>query len=88
MATSNIPTGGRKYTVLGPVEKEITWYTIDFGFLAFPFEHPPIDEIMNQAIDEMDADALINIRLWTESYPILFVTVNHIGLKAEAIRFE
>lgn len=88
IATSNIPIVEKKYTVLGPVEKSTYWVTIDLAVLGFPLSKPPIHALVEEAIADKEADALINIRHWNDKIIILFVTVNRFGLNAEAVRFE
>ena len=88
ITTSNIPVVNRKYTVLGPVQNTETWYTFDVALFGFPLDKPPIDKIVSRAISEKNADALINIKYWQDKIIILFITVNRIGISAEAIKFE
>lgn len=88
IATSNIPIVEQKYSVIGPVEKSAYWITIDLGILGFPLTKPPINELVNEAIRDKEADALINIRHWNDKIILLFITVNRFGLNAEAVRFD
>ena len=88
ITTSNIPVVNRKYTVLGPVQNTEKWYTFDVALFGFPLDKPPIDKIVSRAISEKNADALINIKYWQDKIIILFITVNRIGISAEAIKFE
>jgi hypothetical protein len=88
ITTSNIPVVNRKYTVIGPVQNTETWYTFDIALFGFPLEKPPIDKIVNRAISEKNADALINIKYWQDKIIFLFITTNRIGISAEAIKFE
>jgi hypothetical protein len=88
ITTSNIPVVNRKYTVLGPVQNTETWYTFDVAIFGFPLDKPPIDKIVNRAISDKNADALINIKYWQDKIIVLFITVNRIGISAEAIKFE
>ena len=88
ITTSNIPVVNRKYTVLGPVQNTETWYTFDVALFGFPLDKPPIDKIVNRAISEKNADALINIKYWQDKIILLFITINRIGISAEAIKFE
>lgn len=78
----------QKYSVIGPVEKSAYWITIDLGILGFPLTKPPINELVNEAIRDKEADALINIRHWNDKIILLFITVNRFGLNAEAVRFD
>jgi hypothetical protein len=88
ITTSNIPVVNRKYTVLGPVQNTETWYTFDVAIFGFPLDKPPIDKIVGRAISDKNADALINIKYWQDKIIVLFITVNRIGISAEAIKFE
>ena len=88
ITTSNIPVVNRKYTVIGPVQNTETWYTFDIALVGFPLEKPPIDKIVDRAISEKNADALINIKYWQDKIIFLFITTNRIGISAEAIKFE
>ncbi|MCH1913965.1 hypothetical protein L9Z41_19360 [Leptospira noguchii] len=88
IATSNIPVTDRKYKVIGPVEGHKTWNTIDIAIIGFPLSEPPIDKLVTFMLTEKEADALINIRYWTDKYILLFVTVNRLHINAEAIKFE
>lgn len=88
LATSNIPVGDKKYTILGPVEKSTRFYAIDFGLVAFPTERPPLSRLVDEAMAEKSADALVNIRYWNDRIIFLFITIHRIGLQAEAIKFE
>ncbi|MCB1156363.1 MAG: hypothetical protein H7A25_21270 [Leptospiraceae bacterium] len=87
MATSNIPIVTKKYEVIGPVEKQAGWVTIDAGIFGFPLKKPPIHQLMNEAINEKEADALVNIRYWNDKIILLFFTYNRFGLNAEAVKF-
>lgn len=88
IATSNIPIVDKKYKVVQAVNKTDYWITIDIGILGFPLSEPPIDGLMNEAIQESNADALVNIRYWSDRTILLFITVNRIGLAADAVQFE
>ncbi|MEM7180817.1 MAG: hypothetical protein AAF518_07885 [Spirochaetota bacterium] len=88
MAISNVPIVSKKYKVLGVVEKKTSWTTIDIAIIGFPLEQPPIDKVVNDAIAEKEADALINIRYWNDKMIFGPVTLNRFGLKAEAVKFE
>ncbi len=88
IATSNVPIVDQKYTVISPVEKSTYWITFDFGILGFPLRKPPVDELVKEALAENEADALINIRHWNDKIVILFITVNRMGISAEAVRLE
>ncbi|TGK33836.1 hypothetical protein EHQ12_14200 [Leptospira gomenensis] len=88
LATSNIPVADRKYKVLGPVEGHKTWRSLDIAIIGVPLSEPPIDKLMTEMLTEKEADALINIRYWTDKYILLFLTVNRLHINAEAIKFE
>ncbi|XDD52437.1 hypothetical protein AB3N59_19070 [Leptospira sp. WS92.C1] len=88
LATSNIPLADRKYKVLGPVEGHKNWKTIDAAIIGIPLSEPPIDKLISEMLFDKNADALINIRFWTDKYILLFLTVNRLHINAEAIKFE
>ncbi|EMJ96654.1 LIC20211 family lipoprotein [Leptospira alstonii] len=88
IATSNIPVADRKYKVIGPVEGHKTWNTFDMAIVGVPLSEPPIDKVVTTMLTEKEADALINIRYWTDKYILLFITVNRLHINAEAIKFE
>ncbi|RHX83474.1 LIC20211 family lipoprotein [Leptospira stimsonii] len=88
LATSNIPVADRKYKVIGPVEGHKSWNTFDMAIVGIPLSEPPIDKLVNSMLTEKEADALINIRYWTDKYILLFITVNRLHINAEAIKFE
>lgn len=88
IATSNVPIIDKKYTVIGPVEQSKRWVTIDLAILGFPLTKPPVDEVVSDAIRSKEADALINIRYYTDKMIFLFITVNRFGLNAEAVKWD
>lgn len=88
IATSNIPVADRKYKVIGPVEGHKTWNTFDMAIIGVPLSEPPIDKLVTAMLTEKEADALINIRYWTDKYILLFLTINRLHINAEAIKFE
>lgn len=88
IATSNIPVADRKYKVIGPVEGHKTWNTFDIAIVGVPLSEPPIDKVVTTMLTEKEADALINIRYWTDKYILLFITINRLHINAEAIKFE
>ena len=88
MATSNVPIIDRKYKVVGSVEKQKGWITMDFIIFAFPLDKPPVNYLVKTSLEEHDADALINIRYWTDRSNFLFLIYNRMGITAEAISFE
>ncbi len=87
-ATSNIPIAERKYKVIGSVEKEKGWMTFDFAIIGVPLQKPPVNSLMDDALKEKNADALVNIRYWNDRIIILFITWNRMGLTAEAVKFD
>ncbi|WP_078128657.1 LIC20211 family lipoprotein [Leptospira alexanderi] len=88
IATSNIPVADHKYKVIGPVEGHKIWSTFDIAIVGIPLSEPPIDNLVTTMLAEKEADALINIRYWTDKYIFLFITVNRLHINAEAIKFE
>lgn len=88
MATSNTPIGDKKYTIVGPIKEEISWYSFDIGFIGFSFKNPPIENLTSTILANNKADALVNIRYWNEKSVILFITKNSFGITAEAVKWE
>lgn len=88
IATSNIPISNKKYKVVSPVEEQLTWYTFDIGIIGLPFKKPPVDEMVSRILKEKNADALVNIRYWSDKAIIFFITRSRFGLNAEAVKFE
>lgn len=88
IATSNIPVLNRKYKVIGPVQKETSWYTFDVAIIGIQISRPPMDKIVSDILTEQNADALINIKYWQDRSVFLFITRNRIGVSADAIKFE
>lgn len=88
ISTSNVPITDQRYSVIAPVEKTTYWVTFDLGILGFPLTKPPVHEMVQEILDENQADALVNIRHWNDKIVILFITINRFGLNAEAVRFE
>ncbi len=64
------------------------WSTFDIAIVGIPLSEPPIDNLVTTMLAEKKADALINIRYWTDKYIFLFITVNRLHINAEAIKFE
>lgn len=87
-ATSNIPIAERKYKVIGSVEKEKGWVTVDFAIIGIPLKKPPVNSLLDDALNEKNADALINIRYWNDRMIFFFITWNRMGLTAEAVKFD
>lgn len=88
MVTSNTPIGDKKYTIVGPIKEEVSWYSFDIGFIGFPFENPPIENLTSTILANNNADALVNIRYWNEKSVIFFITKNSFGISAEAVKWE
>jgi len=88
IATSNIPLADKKYKVLGHVSKTISWNTFDIGVLGFPLGTPPVNRLIQEAITEKQADALVNIHYWNDKSIFLFITRNRFGFEADAVKFE
>lgn len=74
--------------MIGPVEGHKTWNTFDIAIVGVPLSEPPIDKVVTTMLTEKEADALINIRYWTDKYILLFITINRLHINAEAIKFE
>ncbi|TGL47588.1 hypothetical protein EHQ61_15910 [Leptospira wolffii] len=88
LATSTIPIADRKYKVLAPVEGMKYWVTLDIAIIGIPLGEPPIDRLLEELKREKDADALINVRYWTDKIIVAFITVNRLHVSAEAVKFE
>ncbi|EPG72547.1 putative lipoprotein [Leptospira fainei serovar Hurstbridge str. BUT 6] len=88
LSTSTVPMADKKYTVLGPVEGMKYWITFDVAIIGIPLKSPPIDILLEELQKEKEADALINLRYWTDKYIFLFLTLNRLHISAEAVRFD
>ncbi|MGJ4789368.1 hypothetical protein EHQ52_16025 [Leptospira koniambonensis] len=88
LATSTVPVADKKYKVISPVEGTKYWYTFDIAIIGIPLSEPPIDQLLEQLKKEKEADALINVRYWTDKSIFVFLTVNRLHISAEAIKFE
>ena len=87
IALSNVPIT-KNYKVISQVKKTSSWLTFDIGFIGIPLKKPPINELIDEALKEKKADALVNIRYWNDRMVFFFITVNRIGFSAEAITFQ
>lgn len=88
VATSNIPVLNKKYKVVSVIDKRETWKTFDIGIIAIPLEEHPIQKMVNDALQENDADALINIKYWHDRRVYGPISYHRFNLNAEAIKFE
>ncbi|MEI1279522.1 DUF6567 family protein [Leptospira venezuelensis] len=88
LATSTVPVADKKYKVISPVEGTKYWYTFDIAIIGIPLGEPPIDRLLEELKKEKEADALINVRYWTDKSIFIFLTVNRLHISAEAIKFE
>lgn len=88
LSTSTVPMADKKYTVLGPVEGRKYWVTFDIAIIGIPLKTPPVDALLEELQKEKEADALINLRYWTDKFIIGFLTVNRLHISAEAVRFD
>ncbi|TGK01888.1 hypothetical protein EHQ53_15595 [Leptospira langatensis] len=88
LATSTIPMADKKYRVIAPVEGMKYWFTFDIAIIGVPLGEPPIDRLLDELKKEKEADALINVRYWTDKIIVAFVTVNRLHISAEAVKFE
>ncbi|PJZ76398.1 LIC20211 family lipoprotein [Leptospira neocaledonica] len=88
LATSTVPVADKKYKVVSPVEGTKHWFTFDIAIIGIPLGEPPIDQLLEDLKREKDADALINVRYWTDKTILLFFTINRLHISAEAIKFE
>lgn len=87
ISTSNIPIVNKKYKVISPVEGIKSWVTLDVAVFAVSFSNPPINELVEEMLRSKEADALINIRYWQDKRIYLFITLNRLGINAEAVKF-
>ncbi|TGL58806.1 LIC20211 family lipoprotein [Leptospira sarikeiensis] len=88
LATSTVPVADKKYKVVSPVEGMKYWFTFDIAIIGIPLGEPPIDQLLEELKKEKEADALVNVRYWTDKTILLFFTINRIHISAEAIKFE
>lgn len=88
LATSTVPVADKKYKVVSPVEGTKYWFTFDIAIIGIPLSEPPIDQLLEELKKEKEADALINVRYWTDKSIFVFLTVNRLHISAEAIKFE
>ncbi|WCL48686.1 LIC20211 family lipoprotein [Leptospira sp. GIMC2001] len=88
LATSNIPFGDRKYTIIAPVTDEVSWYGLDIGIMGSSFNKPPIEPLIEKMIHSAEADALVNIRYFNEKSIYLFFVVHRFGISADAIKWD
>lgn len=88
ITTSNIPIVNKKYKVVAVVDKRRTWKAFDIGIIASAFSEPPINQMVNDAIKENEADALINIKYWQDRTIWGPITIHRFQLNAEAVKFE
>ncbi|MBE7440806.1 MAG: hypothetical protein HS115_20350 [Spirochaetales bacterium] len=86
LAASNIPMDGKRYRVIGPVTDTRRWCAFDIGVIALPLRQPPINEVMQDLLKKNEADALINLRYWTDRTIFLFLTCHRFHLSAEAVK--
>lgn len=88
LATSTVPIVDKKYKVIAPVEGTKYWLTFDIAIIGIPLGEPPIDRLLEELKREKEADALVNVRYWTDKTIIVFLTVNRLHVSADAIKFE
>lgn len=86
IATASEPLQAGQYSVLGPAETTVSWWSVDVGFFALPLSEPPIDEARNQLLSEKGGNALVNIRYSTDRSIFLFMTRHRFHLKADVVR--
>lgn len=86
IATSSEPLKPGEYTVLGPAETSVSWWSIDIGFFALPLSVPPVDEARDALLSEKGGNALVNIRYSTDRSIFLFMTRHRFHLKADVVR--
>jgi len=88
MVTSNVPVEGLAYTVLGPAETTVSWWSFDVAVIAFPLGEPPVSEAAANLLKEKQGDALVNLRYATDRTILLFMTRHRFHLKADVIKFD
>ncbi|MBW7858258.1 MAG: hypothetical protein H3C43_08200 [Leptonema sp. (in: Bacteria)] len=88
ITTSNIPIGNQDYEVVGNGEAQSSWWSFDVGIIGFPLGMPPVDEAVNELIENKQGDALINIRYSTDRSIFLFLTRHRFHLKADVVKLK
>ncbi len=88
ITTSTIPLEGKPYRILGDAETTRSWWSFDIGFLGFPLRQPPVDEAVQDLLQEKGGDALVNLRYFTDRSIFLFMTRHRFYLKAEVVKLE
>jgi len=86
LAASNIPMDGKRYRVISPVKDTRRWCAFDIGVIALPLKQPPINEMVQDMLKAQEADALINLRYWTDRTIFLFLSCHRFHLSAEAVK--
>ncbi|TGK03948.1 hypothetical protein EHO59_10500 [Leptospira semungkisensis] len=88
LATSTVPMADKKYKVIAPVEGMKYWFTFDIAIIGVPLSEPPIDRLLDELKKTKEADALINVRFWSDKIIVAFITINRLHISAEAVKFE
>ncbi len=90
ITTSNIPLEGRKFTVLGPAETTVTWWSLEVaGLVGFPLRKPPVDEALQDLLKQKGGDALVNIRYSTDNIVVFFFfNMHRFHVKADVVKLE
>lgn len=88
ISTSNIPIVNKKYQILNTVSGTKGWIALDFGIVGIPLSEPLLNQLMQELINQNEADALINIRYWNDKMIFGFITYHRVGITAEAVKFE
>lgn len=88
ITTSNIPLTGKNYRVVGNGQAQVEWWAFDIGLVGLPLQEPPIDEAVQQLLEEYKGDALINIRYSTDRAIFLFMTRHTFTIRADVVKVQ
>lgn len=88
ISTSNIPITNRKYQVLSTVSGTKGWIALDIGIIGIPLSEPLLNQLMQELLNQSEADALVNIRYWNDKMIFGFITYHRVGITADAVKFE
>ncbi len=89
LAVSNIPLENKPYDVLGPAEATKHWIAFDIGIIGVPLNAPPVDEAVKEVLGKYEGgNALVNLRYYTDTTVILFITLHTFHLKADVVKVK
>ncbi len=87
LAVSNVPVDGRPYTVIGPGEATLYWWSFDSGLFSSPFGPPPIARAIDTVMARQKGEALLNIRYSVDRFLLPLFTLHRLHMRADVIRF-